>query len=183
MRALFFVALLFIAAFPPVAPVAAQEVGNVSATPTPAPSPTPETESCSEFIDARTTLCAAEYDNGTMSIILLSDGDQRLTLTDAGGALEQGLVERRTVVVYDDERTEVEIPVTEASGRVAVTIDTGRKLYAVTATTDTVLLGGPWSASDVQTAGVAGALSASLATLFITWRKVTGRDANAERIA
>ena len=47
-----------------------------------------------EAIDAYTVLCSAEVDGEYAELVLKSDRDQRVTVTDAGGFMEPGPINR-----------------------------------------------------------------------------------------
>ena len=178
MTRLFFVALLLVVASPVFAPVAAQDVTNATTAPTSTPEP-----DCAEYIDSRTKLCNAELKNGTIHLTLLSDGDQRVTLTDAGGAWERGPINQKIAVLEDDEPTTATIEATTVDGRAGVTIQTSNELYAVPVRADTTLIGGPWSAADVQTGAATGAVATTVMVLVLAWRKLSGRSDEPRQIA
>jgi len=163
-------------------PVAIEDTQTPDSTPRPADVSGSEAI-CDEVVDSRTRLCNAEYRNGTIHLTLKSDGAQILTITDAGGALERGEVRRRQVTVPDDRPVTIAMPATEHSNKAAVTIDTGSALYAVPVTTGTTLIGGPWTLNDVRNSAASAAVSVSLITLFVAWRRLSGRNQDPERIA
>lgn len=92
---------------------------------------TPEADDCTEQIDRFVRLCSASYDaeSGEARITLEAEASQPVTLTDATGVMEGGEVNRRRATVVD--RSTVAIDATSFKGQVAVTVDTGRTLYAV----------------------------------------------------
>ncbi|MFA9516333.1 hypothetical protein ACERIT_03805 [Halopenitus sp. H-Gu1] len=71
----------------------------------------------------------------------------------------------------------------EADGDIGVTIDTGDVLYGKVIEHDSALIGGPWSSSDAQAAGIGGALSVSITTIWLVIRRLRGRDMSPERVA
>jgi hypothetical protein len=75
------------------------------------------------------------------------------------------------------------MPVTQQNGFAGVSISTGDVVYAVPLESTSSLLEPPVTSSDVQAAAGGGAFSVSVAVLFITWRAVTGRDSEPERVA
>jgi hypothetical protein len=83
-----------------------------------------------EQIDSDTRIIDSSVSNGTATVVLESDRPQAVTLADAGGFSKGGVIERRTVVLSDGERSQIEIPVTEVDGRYGVSISTDKTLYA-----------------------------------------------------
>jgi len=82
-------------------------------------------------IDSTISLVSSSYDpdSGTVTLVFDSAASRRVTLSDAGGFLEGGEVNRRTITV--DGRTAVEFSVTETDrGYVGVSIATDQVLYA-----------------------------------------------------
>mgnify|MGYP000704722566 CR=1 FL=1 len=82
-------------------------------------------------IDSTISLVSASYnpDSGTVTLVFDSPASRRVTLSDAGGFLEGGEVNRRTITV--DGRTAAEFAVTETDrGYVGVSIATDQVLYA-----------------------------------------------------
>lgn len=85
-----------------------------------------------ERIDSSLTLVSSTYHpgSGTVTLVLDSDGATAVTLSDAGGFVDGGEINRRTVVAQDGRNT-VEFAVTETSrGYVGVSIATEDVLYA-----------------------------------------------------
>jgi len=82
-------------------------------------------------IDSTISLVSSSYnpDSGTVTLVFDSPASRRVTLSDAGGFLEGGEVNRRTITV--DGRTAAEFAVSETDrGYVGVSISTDQVLYA-----------------------------------------------------
>jgi hypothetical protein len=73
--------------------------------------------------------------------------------------------------------------VVSSGGRAGVTVDDGTILYGIPLQTSSTFVGGPFTASDTQAAGVGGALGVALTTLYLVARRVYGRVEEPERIA
>lgn len=165
------------------APVAAQENGTASVevnvgsnggnTTTPEPA--------LEVIDNRTAIESAEFVDGEIRLVLVSDSLQRVVLTDAGAVLEGGEVPQKDARLREG-RNRVSMPVTEFDGRVIVTIATRDVLYAVPIETSPPLIGGPFDEQDVQQAGLAGLAAGLGVTGLIAYRKVKGIARVPERV-
>jgi len=85
-----------------------------------------------ERIDSSLTLVSSSYHpgSGTVTLVLDSDGATAVTLSDAGGFVDGGEINRRTVVAQDGRNT-IEFAATETSrGYVGVSIATEDVLYA-----------------------------------------------------
>jgi len=85
-----------------------------------------------ERIDSSLTLVSSSYHpaSGTVTLVLDSDGATAVTLSDAGGFVDGGEINRRTFVAQDGRNT-IEFAVTETSrGYVGVSIATEDVLYA-----------------------------------------------------
>jgi hypothetical protein len=136
-----------------------------------------------EAIDAYTVLCESELDGDTAELVLRSDRDQRITLTDAGGVMAGGEVNRQRFTLREDEANTVRFRVTTSQGFAGVTIDTGPVLYAVPLETSTTLIGPPWSESDVQLGAIAAGLSTAIVSGVVVLRAIYGRTDDPERIA
>lgn len=141
-----------------------------------------ETEQCTEYIDRNTRLCDADLDDGTAVLTIESDRPQSVTLTDAGGFVDGGQVDRSTQRLFEGTNT-VRVPVTEADGFAGVSIETNEVLYAIPLEHSSTMLGGPWSATDAQLAGLGAALSVSFVSLFLAIQAITGRADEPERKA
>jgi len=170
-------------------------------TPTPTPTESEQTDSgsevsvpvdvdaqngseakCTEHIDASLALCSASLNGDTVILQFESSTPQRIVLTEA--MTRTGELSRERVFVNEGRNT-VRFELTQSGGgsKVGVTIDTGATMYGKVIEDNPPLIGGPWSASDAQAAGVGGALSVSLSTLVIVLRKLRGDDTSTERVA
>lgn len=83
-------------------------------------------------IDSDLRLVSASYDgSGTATLVFETDGAKAVTLTDAGGFVDGGHLNRRTILLDGDGRHTVEFSVTESRrGYVGVTIGTKQTLFA-----------------------------------------------------
>lgn len=108
--------------------------GTAAASPQPAAAqtaPVNETATGGEQIDGDLALVSSSYNpsRGTVTLVLESDGSTAVTLADAGGFIDGGTINRRTLVA--NGRTTVEFAVTESQrGYVGVSIATDDVLYA-----------------------------------------------------
>jgi hypothetical protein len=133
-------------------------------------------------IDPLTALCSVSETDGIVTVVVKSKTVQRgVTLTDATRR-EQGEVPRTTHRLRRGKNT-LRVRVSDPSGRVAVTIDTGRVLYLLPVSEGSALISGPFDGRDAQTTALGGALSVSLITVLMAVRRVTGRDDEPERVA
>lgn len=164
-------------------PVAAQDNNSTVGVSVDANDPTDNRCEAPEPIDSNTALCSASYNGDRVVLVLKSDRTQRVTLTDAGAFMEGGVVNRQRFVLREGELNTVRLRATKVNGYVGVSVDTGDTLFAVPIETSSPIIGGPWSASDAQAAGVGGALSVSLTTFMLVFRRLRGRDTEAERVA
>jgi len=88
--------------------------------------------SAGEQIDSELALVSSSYDPnaGTVTLTLRADSTRAVTLADAGGFIDGGTINRRTLVVQEGQ-TSVEFAVTETQrGYVGVSIATDETLYA-----------------------------------------------------
>lgn len=69
-----------------------------------------------------------QSDNATITIH--SEITQEIVLTDAGGMMESGEVQRRRITLQANETRQIKMPVTKRGGRVAITVATRETLYA-----------------------------------------------------
>lgn len=136
-----------------------------------------------EPIDRNTALCSAEIDDGVAEIVVKSDSLQRVQLTDAGAFMKGGVVPQTKVTLRPDEVQTIRWAVTEHRGFAGVSLETRNVLYAVPLDEPTTLIGGPWSAGDVQIAALSGAASVSLMSIVLVFRAVTGRSESPKRLA
>lgn len=166
------IAALVVATF--AAPVAAQD-GNVSV------GVQGETETCDRYITEYISLCSADYDDGVAILVLEGDRRERVTITEAVALTEPGELNRESFIV--DGRTEIRFAVSPSNGAAGVTIDDGSTLYGLPLEASEPLIAGPFTASDAQAAGLGGALSVSVFTLFLVLRAARGESDGGERIA
>ena len=158
---------------------AAQDTENTVQIETSSESTT--TDTC-EVIDSQTALCDSELEEETAVLTLHSDTNQRITFTDAGSFMAGGVINTQTRTITEG-RSEIRMPVTEHGGFAGVSITTDNVAYAVPLEEQSSLLKPPVTSSDVQAAAGGGAVSVSIAVLFITWRAVNGKDDEPERVA
>lgn len=166
----------------PIAPAAAQETNS---TDVPAWLPSEDLETCQqpEPIDTHTVICSADLDGNYAELVLRSDLNQTVTLTDAGGMMESGPINRQTTKLRAGEENTVRIRVTTHKGFAGVTVDTGAVLYGVPLERSNTLIGGPWTATDTQMGALGGATSVGLFTVALAWRRLSGNEDSPERIA
>lgn len=132
-----------------------------------------EPEAAAEPIDNLTAIESAEVVDGRMVLVLRSSITQRVTLTDAGAVFVGGEIPQKTVYLREGSNR-VEIPVTEVSNRVAVTIATRNVLYAKTIQTGTDLISGPYDGRDAQNAALGGGLGVAVLTGLLAIKHVHG---------
>jgi hypothetical protein len=106
-----------------------------------------------------------------------------VTITDGAALMTGGEIRRENRMLREDERNTIRFPVTQYRGMSAVTIDTGTTLYGVPLEEPSTLIGGPWSAQDVQIGSIAAALGTSVVSIIVVLRTVLGRTESPERIA
>jgi len=121
-----------------LATLAVAPIGGAAATAPAGPQPTlaqqasaNNSTAAGEQIDENLRLVSSSYNpsTGTATLVLESDGATAVTLSDAGGFMDGGEINRRTVVA-DNGRTTVEFAVTETDrGYVGVSIATENVLY------------------------------------------------------
>lgn len=123
-----------------VAPIA----GSAAAGPQPTVAQSAEenatTDGGGERIDSSLSLVSSTYHSGsgTVTLVFDSDGATAVTLSDAGGFIDGGTINRRTFVAQDGRNT-VEFAVTESPrGYVGVSIATDNVLYAEVVRSPTV---------------------------------------------
>lgn len=134
-----------------------------------------------EPIDRLTAIESTSVENGQMVLVLRSDVVQRVVLTDAGAVWKGGEVPQREHTLQPGSNR-VTIPVTEISGRVAVTIATRRVLYSTVVVTNDPLIGGPFDRGDVQQAALAGLVAGVGVTALIAYKRVRGTSDAPERV-
>ena len=142
-------------------------------------------ESCEkpEAIDSSTVLCSAEVKGEYAELVLRSDLDQRITVTDAGGIMEPGPINRQRYTLREDEENTVRIKITQVDGFAGVSVDTGRVLYAVPIEQDSELIGPPWGPTDAQMAALGGSASVAAITVLLAFRRLAGSSDGPERVA
>jgi hypothetical protein len=176
MKHLFIALLLVLAVAPAVGVAQSNETGNQTveiSVETP-----PEAR---EVIDNSTALLGKTVEGGRMVLIIQSDVTQRVTLTDAGSAWEGGEVTQRKVWLREG-RNKVEIPVTEISGRVVVTVSTREVLYSIPVSTGSNLITGPYGAADVRNSALGGLVAGLGVTALLAVRRVRGVSDAPERL-
>lgn len=144
---------------------------------------------CTEQISDTLFLCESDYDDdrGDALVTVYAERPQRLTLTDAGGAMDGGDVQQRTETISPGIST-LRMPVTEMGGSlggsstVAVTISHRDGLYSVVVEDESFLLDGPWDSRDAQISGLAGLLAGLSTTVGIAYQKMTSRTKKPRRL-
>lgn len=134
-----------------------------------------------ETVDVNTRLVDTRYKSGRMIMVLDSDKRQIVTVTDAGAVMQGGVVPRGRFVLSEG-RNRVSFPATKVSGQSALTIETREVLFAVPYRHSTTWIGGPYSQSDVQNAGLAGVFAGVGTTALIALRRVRGLSDEPERL-
>lgn len=134
-----------------------------------------------EPIDPLTGIESTSVEDGRMELVIRSDVVQRVVLTDAGAVWQGGEVPQREYTLQPGTNR-VMIPVTEVSGRIAVTVATRRVLYSTVVVTSDPLIGGPFDRGDVQQAGLAGLVAGVGVTALIAYKRVRGTSDAPERI-
>ena len=104
----------------------AQEVTTTASTPS-----TPTTND-TERIDSATVLLSSDWDNetGMASVTIRCEIPQSLVLADLGGAFEGGVVDTRRASCLAGQTATYEVPATNVSGFVGVSISTKQVLYS-----------------------------------------------------
>jgi len=92
---------------------------------------TTEEERDGTRIDSGLRLVSSSYDgSGTATLVFETDGAKAVTLADAGGFMDGGQINRRTLVLEEGGTHTVEFQVTESErGYVGVSIATNEVLY------------------------------------------------------
>jgi len=169
-------------------------VGQAAAQPdTPTPtvsSTTADNGTDRTWVDNSTAVVSADLDRGdeTVEITLYSEIPQRVTLTDSGGFIEGGEVNQRSVYLTPGENKTFEFPITVVDRGLGntfagVSISTPKTLYALPLESSSPLIGGPWTAGDVQLVGLVIGSGVSIITLLILLRSRFDLDADPERVA
>lgn len=181
MRILFFVLMVMCLAGAPLVAADANETAGQNNTTT------------EEMISINSKIAYSNvwYSSGTGKLYVTfhkeSDRPQRLHLVDAGGFLDGGEINHRSVRLTRDE-TRVSLDVTEVDARgsnmVAMSVSHDDTIYAITEETEaTALIGGPWSASDAQASAIGAASGVTLGALYVILSAALGRSETTERIA
>jgi len=138
-------------------------------------------EAC-ETIDENTAICEVSLDGNTAELVIDSEINQRITLTDGMGIMEGGEInrDRRTIT---EGRNRVTFGVTVHRGDAAVSVDTGDVLYGQIIREQQSLLDQPVTTSDVQAGSLGGAASVAVVFLVLVYRAVRGKDEQPERVA
>lgn len=163
--------------------VATAQESNVSTDPVVEVSLTDNQSASESFetVDGNTRLVTSRHDDGVMVLIIESDKDQFITVTDAVAVMDGGTVPRSRFALSEG-RNRVKFRVTKRDGWVAVTIDTRNTLFAVPIRTSTTWIGGPWSKSDAQNAGLAGLFAGLSVVTLAALRRVKGFSDTPERL-
>lgn len=168
-----FIAVLLVASLSGA--VAAQETPNETAENT-----TAEDE-CNQAITEHIRLCSSDYVDGEAVVVLDSDRRERVTVTEAVALTEHREINRESFIV--DGRTEIRLGVEATNGKAGVTVDDGNILYGIPIRTETVLIGGPFTASDAQAAAIGGGLGTAIVALYLVLKVLYGRNQKPERLA
>ena len=134
-----------------------------------------------EPIDPLTGIESTKVESGQMVLVIHSDVVQRVVLTDAGAVWQGGEIPQRDYTLQPGSNR-LKVPVTEVSGRVAVTIATRRVLYSTVIVTNDPLIGGPFDRGDVQQAALAGLVAGVGVTALIAYKRVRGTSDAPERV-
>ena len=172
----FLIAVVIVASLTGI--VAAQDAPNATAEKS---TEVEQPETCSQEITPTLRLCSADYIDGEAVLVLDSDTRDRVTVTEAVALREPRELNRQSFIV--DGKTEIRMRVVSSGGRAGVTVDDGTILYGIPLQTSSTFVGGPFTASDTQAAGVGGALGVAFTTLYLVARRVYGRVEEPERIA
>lgn len=107
-------------------------------------------------IDGDLRLVSTSYDgSGTATLVFETDGPKAVTLADAGGFMDGGRINRRTLVLDEAGTQTVEFQVTESErGYVGVSIATQEVLYGEVIQSPTV---SPFSGASGTTGWLGGA--------------------------
>ena len=139
------------------------------------------TDKCTETINEYTQICDAELDGSDVVVTLYTEGPQTIVVTEAFRKGSGVLNQRR--VSLDAGRNTIRHRVTVDGGSEGVTIAAGQTLYQKEVRSSSTIVSGPFTGSDVQAAGVGGAIGVALTTLYLVARRVYGRTEEPERIA
>jgi hypothetical protein len=188
MKSRIFIALVLVAALigAPGLAAAQESAENETAASNTSTTVVNETSSdlaeCDVRVDRDTRICESSFENGQSELVIHSNRTQQVTIADMGSFAQGGIVPRKKVTLHEG-RNRITLRGVEHRGRAGVSIDTRRVLYAHQIKTGFTLIGGPYSARDVQTAGAAGALFVALIVIVQSIRYLSGRTHDPERIA
>jgi hypothetical protein len=152
--------------------VAAGAVPPAAAQESPQPTTTEENSSASDRqgsrIDGDLRLVSTSYDgSGTATLVFETDTAKAVTLADAGGFMDGGRINRRTLVLEEAGTHTVEFQVTESDrGYVGVSIATQEVLYAEVIEEPTV---SPFSGASGTTGWLGGATIVVVSFLVAGW--------------
>lgn len=170
-----FIALVLVAALLPGAAIAQQGAENTTVV----PQDDDPTEGCDVRIDSMTRLCESSFDDGRLELVLYSNATQTVSLTDMGA---RGHVSRESRRLQEG-RNRVSIDATERNNKAGVGISTDRALYRQVIKTGSPLIAGPFDGADVRNGSITAALWVALVVVVQSFRHVTGRGNEPERVA
>jgi hypothetical protein len=183
-----FIALVLVVASLVAPGVAAAQEGNETEVPTENTTTAVANESSSDLdecdvrVDRHTRICSSSFEDGQSELVIHSNRTQRVTIADMGSFAQGGVVPRKDLTLHEG-RNRITLRGVKYRGRAGVSIDTDRVLYAHNIQTRFTLIHGPYSGSDVQTAGLAGAASVAVIVVIQSIRYMTGRKHDPERVA
>jgi len=134
-----------------------------------------------EPIDFLTTIVSKEASGDTMTVVLRSEREQTITIATPRSS-DGGRVDERRVSLHEG-LNRVEFSFVPIRGSAVYSISTNRGLYWDFERTSTSWIGGPWTAQDAQIAALAGASSVAFVAIILTFRAITGRSDEPERVA
>lgn len=170
-RALIGMGLLLVAGILTVAILVAV-LGSAASAQTPTEAGNGTQDECTQHIDRFVSLCSAEIVDGEVVLELESDANQQVVVTDAAGVMEGGRVTRESFVIRG--RSTVRMPITTYDGIAAVTVDTGRVLYAIPLEERESWFQGEADWSTAQVAGAGGTIGALVVVGVVAWRRRDG---------
>ncbi|WP_159899192.1 hypothetical protein [Salinirussus salinus] len=164
------VTLLLLAALgATVAPATAQQAAPTNATNTTTPGPASDGDLNLADGPVRLTehvsLVDRTYQDGVARVTVVVE-DQPVAVTLSGAVDGFGQVPRNTVVL-DPGRHTVAVQSASRAGATQVTLRAEESLYAIPFSSDQfVLVGGPWTAGDVQLAALLASLGTALGAIY-----------------
>lgn len=162
--------------------VLATPVAGTQMQPEPTTSTATTSTSGGERIDSELVLVSTDLDGDSVTLVFEADSAKAITLSDAGGFVEGGVIHQRTLVLEPGRNT-VEFTVSQTrNGYAGVSIGTKDVLYAVPLRSETTLIGGPFSSSDVYLAGGSGLVAGLGVTALIAYRKKNSTGGKPERL-